>query len=652
MKLYIEPIRDAKEKVLDNPSAVQLSQEMTKRLLDIKNDFAEAQYVRDQAYEEFNDRDLVTTINDDLKAFNSNIPPAVDDDPNTSWRSNVVKPLTRSKAISIAANVTAAILYPNIIAENQNSELDRDAAMVMKDLADHSYENSKYEKMYTNAVIAAMYSPAVFIEDSFSNVFKTVKELNEKGYTEKEVMDEVFSGFQNHIVPCEDIFISNAYEPELQKQPFLIKRRIIDYTEAKLKYGNENNFSYVQPGIRTFYVEEHDSFYERYEESLRNRLVEEVTYYNRLADLEIVLVNGIPMYDDPNRPMQRQDKLYPFVHFGFEPFNARFFYSKSLVAKIAPEQHVIDVLYGLAIDASMLQTMPPGVLYGDDIDSAVVVPGKVSAVSENSKYESLDTKISNNFALTMIQAMEQSVEQNSAASLLGGSTPRGANTAFEVATIQENAMKVLGLFGKMVKVAVEDFGNLRIGSILQFLTVAQGLETVGDTSMLRFRQILIPERVVDGKKQARKIEFKLDKFNSEEEVKKRSYELLNKEKALDMSIAEVNPTIFRTLKYRIKVEADMLFSQSETVKKALNLEAYDRAINNPIIAQNPNALREVTRKFLLNNYVPGDEEKYLPQEQTVDPMQAMMAGGMQQTGDQTGMIQKLLNRQGANPTRL
>lgn len=647
MKLYIEPMLDAKKNIMDGVSAYSPSREIRERLAAVRYDYAEAQYIRDTAYEEFNDRDLVQQYNADSRAFNSYIPPD-DDDSNENWRANVVKPVTRAKAISIAANVTAAVLYPNVIAQNQNSELDRDAAMVMKDLVEFSLDNSKYEKSFVKAVISAMYSPAVFIEDNYAEVTRIAKILTDTGYKEEEMMDEVFSGFQNLIVPVYDMFIGNVYEPDLQKQPFLIKRKVIDYSEAKLKYGHLDDFKYVKPGYRAFYEDEQDLFYERYEEGLRNRLVEEVTYYNRLADLELVLVNGILVHGDPNRPMQRVDKKYPFSVFGFEPYNDQFFYYKSLVAKIAPEQSIIDVLYSLSIDSAMLQTMPPGIVIGnEEVDSAVVVPGKVTPFQEGTQYQALQTGANMNFAQSMLQAMEASIEQNSASNLLGGATPRGANTAFEVATIQENAMKVLGLFGKMVKFMVEDFGDLRIGSILQFMTVAEGLETLGETSQLRFREILVPDRMVDGTKKARKISFKNQTFESEEEMKRKSYELLSKEQSLDMSLAEVNPTLFRQLKYKTKVEADMLFSQSESVRKALNLEAYDRAISNPVIAQDPNAVKEVTRHFLLNNYVPGDEDKYLPKEQA-NPMMALA----QQAGGDTGMIEKVLNRQGANPTRV
>lgn len=643
MKLYIEPVYDQKKKVQDAASVYMPGRDVRDRMSQIRKDYAEAQYIRDRAYEEFNERSLVTVLNDDERAFNSYIP-APNEDVNQTWRANVVKPVTRAKAISIAANVTSAILYPNVIAQNKNSDMDRESAMVMKDLVEFSLSDSKYEQTFVNAVIAAMYSPIVFIEDAYAEVYRIVKEITEKGYTEREIIDSVFSGYQNLIVPCDSMYIGNPYEPQLQKQPFLIRQKFIDYTEAELKYGQLSDWKYVRPGVRVFYEDDQDTFYERYDEMLRNRLVEEVVYYNRLSDLEIVLVNGVMVHGDPERPIQRMDKMYPYVAFGFEPFNERFFYRKSLVNKIAPEQSIIDVLYGLAIDSAMLQTMPPAVTYGsEEIDSSVIVPGKVTPLREGSKFEAIGVGTNMNFALAMIQSMEGSIDQNSASSLLGGSTPKGVNTAFEVATIQENAMRVLGLFGKMIKFMVEEFGDLRIASIVQYMTVADGLETTGEISRLRFRDILIPDRMVDGKKMPRKISFVNNVYREEKEVEKRSYEILDKERTLEMSLAEVNPSLFTELQFKTKVEADLLFSQSETVKKALNLEAYDRAIANPIIQQDPTALKEVTRFFLLNNYVPGDEDKYLPQEQ-VSQEQAL-ANSMGAAKPESSMMNKVLQRQ-------
>ena len=50
------------------------------------------------------------------------------------------------------------------------------------------------------------------------------------------------------------------------------------------------------------------------------------------------------MSNDTERPIQRKDKKYPFAKSYYEMFNSRFFYGMPLVAKIKPDQDVIDRL--------------------------------------------------------------------------------------------------------------------------------------------------------------------------------------------------------------------------------------------------------------------------------------------------------------------
>ncbi len=65
----------------------------------------------------------------------------------------------------------------------------------------------------------------------------------------------------------------------------------------------------------------------------------------------------------------------------------------------------------------------------------------------------------------------------------------------------------------------------------------------------------------------------------------------------------VNPARFRELKYKIKVSVDQMEPKSKALEKALNLELYDRAIQNPLVDQD-----SITRDFLLDVYRPGESD--------------------------------------------
>ena len=597
-------------------------------------DYQTADSIRNRSWEEFNNRDLITYMNDNQRAFNSYVP-SPSDDPEQAWRANTVRPLTRNKCISVAAHVTAAVLFPNIVAQNLDDEEDRDAAIVMKDLMDFSWQDSEYEKTFVYAVISALFNPAVIIEDGYAEVMRKVKEMKEDGsYELKEMLDEVYSGFYNNLVPPDELYIGNMYEHDVQKQPFLIRRRVIEYSDARIKYGDVEAFNkYVKPGVKFLYSDEQQVFYEAYDDNLQERQVEEVIYYNRFSDLELRFINGV-LIDDPERPMQRADKLYPFAKTGFEPIDeGRFFYYKPLTDKIALDQGLVDVLYNLAIDATFLQTMPPAVLFGDEeINSSVVVPGKVTPLNEGSNFMPLNPGTNMNAALTMLQKMEQSADESSAGPLVSGNQPIGGTpTAFQISTMQQNAMRVMGLFGKMVKFLVEDFGKLRLNTSLQFLTVGEAQETMSGIAQLKFRSVMVPKDAEGGRKKSKKVEFSLDLPETKEMQEKESFGILKREQETEMEIARVNPHLFRQLKYKVRVEADMLFANSETVRKAMNLEAYDRLI------QNPHADTEaVTRDFLIGNYRPGEEEKYMKQTEQGPPI----AGGEQPGTGIAGMVLK------------
>ena len=169
------------------------------------------------------------------------------------------------------------------------------------------------------ATINALVEPASIVYTDYSETYRKVK--SEKGDDGKwhwtEVLDETLSGFQDAIVPVDELYIENFYEHDIQKQGWLIWRRVHNYSLMEAKYGHLPNFQYVKPGVQIIYDDANRLFYEVYDSSMRGEMCEEIIYWNRTNDLKIIMVNGVMLtaYDNPN---PRQDKLYPFTKFGYE----------------------------------------------------------------------------------------------------------------------------------------------------------------------------------------------------------------------------------------------------------------------------------------------------------------------------------------------
>ncbi len=615
--------RDKSGKITNQVSEFK-ADKLTKDLMAImQSDFAISSQIMTTPHKEFNNMTLIERQSILQKKFN-NWQEAQSDDPDLAWKSNAIRPVSRNKVISIAAHLTGSILYPLIAAQNDDQEEDKDAAKVMKMLVEWVNDNYDYAQTFVYSVIAALVNPASILHFEYCEVMRTIKEINEKGgWERKEVIDELMSGFVTSIVPLDELYIADIYEHNIQKQGWLFRIKAIPFDQAKKKYAGQKNINYVKPGLNVMFDETTDTFYEQYDENLRDRLVYEAIYYNRDEDLEIPFLNNIPI-GDPERPNPRQDKLYPFIKFGFEPIDeGKFFYYKSLVDKTLPDSDLIDVLYQMIIDGSFLQLMPPTAIYGDEtITSSVVTPGTITVLKPESKINKIDVGSNLSAGMNTLQMVEDSLSESSQDPRQAGQATKGSQTAFEVSRLEENARISLGLTGKMISFGVRDYGRLLVDSILQFMTVAE----VGEIAGLKYKSFLLPSKTGMQKTKKVILDGELPDMSSAENDLMESYKIMEEEGGPDgdKEIYRVNPEIFRRRKFLIRINPESIIQPSETVKKALNLEEYDRAIANPLANQ-----EEIYRDLLLGSYdaTKNDVDKYITKPQPMAPGAAQEATG-------------------------
>lgn len=617
------------DRISSEKSTYNPGKEVTDITQMVMNHFDVGYKIMNAPYNEFNGLNLLMRQEADQKKWN-NFRPDRDTDPDTSWKSNAIRPITRNKVISIAAHLTSRLLYPKVIAQNDQDEEDKDAAYVMELMIRWALEQSDYERTFLNAVIAALVNPAVIIHEEFQEVVRKVKEKLENGkYKTTEVLDELYSGFQQNLIPCNELYIGNIYENNIQKQPFLIRRKVMDFSEACGKYGGNKNFdTYVKAGIQIMMNAKNYEFYEEYDDELGDRLVEEITYYNRSLDLQLVFVNGV-LLDNPEECNPRLDKKYPFVKTGFEPIDeGKFFYYFSLVRKMSPDSEIIDRMYNMVIDGTFLELMPPMALFGDDtIDSSIVMPGMVTSFNTDTKLQPIRSGSNLTAGMNMLNKMEDSVSESSQAPRQMGQEGSGQKTAFEISQLEKNAKIGLGLAGRMIGFLVRDLGQLVVSDAIQYLTVGQVAElTTGDT-MLKYRKFLL--NGVDNE-EFNEAEIQLDndipEEMSEEEDIQNGFKIMDEEGGIDSkkAIFKVNPTIFRNLKYKTYITTEMIEEPSENVKRALNLEVYDRAIANP----NVNS-EAITKDLLLGSYPETKDrtDKYMRKPEDMEAMMMQQQAG-------------------------
>ncbi len=649
--MYTKLKTDVKGNVMEAKSSFNPSPEVRDATSLVLKDFIFGWNEQERGRREFNDRTLTQETDANQMAFNSYVPPK-SEDPDDSWRAQTVRPVTRNKLISIAAHVTASVLYPRITAQNDEDDDDQLVGEVMGDLVEWNIENSEYKKSFLIGVITALVDPAVIMEVKLTENFREIKEIQADGsWKKKKVLDEILSGFQFDVVSVKEILISNIFETNIQKQRFIIRNRYVDYEESKVAYGDKTNFKFVQPGVRCVFDTGTRGFYDVHDELLKGYLVNETIYYNRYLDLELVFLNGI-LVSDPDQPLKRKDKLYPFAKSGYEPLNnGKFFYYKSSANKLGSDQQIVDTLYNMILDGTFLSLMPPTALYGsEEVNTNVFVPGSVTAFRDpTTKMEAFGPRADIRAGMESIQMVERSMSESSQDNLRGGQSSGGERTAREVVLMEKNAQVALGLFGKMIAFLVEDVGRLMVGDILQHMTVAQLSEITGES---KYRKFTLHDKMMEGKKVNKKIELvdptKMPEIDSEDKYMEESYNLMNEEGGPESKtkIYKVNPALIRDYRYKISVNADDLTPKSKALEKALNLELYDRAIQNPTLDQ-----EAITRDFLVGIYKPGDTDKYMKKatpvpQQTGAPApdggaNPLTNGGIKQTGVNTSMLSQI-----------
>lgn len=564
---------------------------------------------------EFNDLSLVLRDQYDQMSFNTYQPnngEPWEGNPQAAWRSRAIRPVVRNKCMSIAAHATARLIFPKVFAFNENSDEQQDAARVMEDLMEWSGDISNYPYMALQRVVTAMASPASVGYTEYGEVTRLVKyEKGEDGkWIEKRIRDEAYPCFIDCVVPVDQLYIQNFYEPDIQKQGWLIWRKVYAYSEAQNKYnGVYENFKYVRPGIQTIYDDANRTFYYVYDPNMRQEDVEEIVYWNKNLDLKIILVNGI-MLTECDNPNPRQDKLYPFDKFGYELINNRFFYYKSLSFKLQHDADIVNTLYQMVIDGTYLAIFKPMVNVGGEIiASDVIVPGAVTTLSSpDADLRAINVGSDLKAGLETLSVVEKSINESSQEPLQQGDNSGSSETAYEISRLEQNANTVLGLFLQMIAKHVRDFGKLRLGDIVQYLTLPEVAEIEGNPELV-YKTFFLKGKPKTGEKN-KKIELtnNMPEKMTVDDYLNASFDLKAEEDDKAMTISKVNPGMLRSLQYMVVQSPDILNPRSEDLERAYDLEDFDRMVMHPEIFD-----PKETGKLLLGSSptTKKDVEKYL-----------------------------------------
>lgn len=554
------------------------------------------------------------------------------------WQLRARRPIISNRVIGIAAHATKRVIYPNVFAKNRNNEQDRVAQDIYRLLYKDVVEKTGYIYKFLDWIVGTLLEPYGVMETGYRVGKRTIKEWNATTgqYEEKEIIDSEYSGFFFEPIPAVNLMFANLFEPNLQLQPFIIKRRYISFTQAQDLFGQYPNFQHVQPGMKMAYIPDLN-LARNPELNVTDDYVEHLTYYNRFDDVKVDLIGGVPMQKADQTAIDRMDKQYPFSVIKHAPLGSgSSIIGQPLVSKLAGDELIYNTLTNSFINSQLIDLMPPTIVTGTKkFDQNIFRPGQ-AMFSENPdvRLQQITSTRDPRAGIAAIREMEASMNQSSQDPSRAGFSASKEMSAYEFAELNNNANIMMGLFGSYVSQGVKQLGELMMSDIGQFLTLPDMMARSDTDQIERYQSFFVTDSGKDYE-----IRFDHDYFvtNKAKSIEELSLDVMKKEGGLkkERNLIIANPQeiadIAKSNRVKIHIAPDVYQTKSEAVEKALQLEMFQQYLQVPGVDP-----RKVGEDFINGNLSSGNADRYMQQVQPQMPGMDMMGEQPPQQGPQLG----------------
>ena len=467
----------------------------------VLSDYIKGRNIMQKSYNYFNGRNLLDCIDDWTKRWNGYIPeasPLLD-----ATQSQIFLNFTRNAVISYLVKVALTLAKPKFVAVNKKLGIQSTKfAEFLKDANTYSLNAESGDSKFFNAALeTAVKGTCITYEGYMKQEQKMEVPVKWDAVTGKIITKTetriIYDDCYQKIHPIEDFFIGNPYQPDLQKQPFILTRTITTYNEAEGEFGHYPNFKYVHAGSYTLTAEATTFYRNTLATDLNQDQVEILRWYNRSKNRYIVLINGVLMYDGV---IPFKDGKYPYAKAIHEPFGNDFFWGASLVNKIMGEQDLKNMVFNMMIDKTQGSLLPFGLTsdLDDLIEDEVLAPNKIRKVGDINKWKFETLPGINSGEVQMLQIIDKELSDNTGGAIGAGSSssPRGGKLPVrQILLQQQESMQKLGFSTNYLEDYECERTKLRVAHILQFYSIPKLSRITGasakEMSELVYRDITL-----------------------------------------------------------------------------------------------------------------------------------------------------------------
>jgi hypothetical protein len=352
-------------------------------------DIIQGRLVINRSYNYFNNNSLYDVIDDWTMRWNGYTEPLGVLDETSS---NIFLNFTRNLIISYLSKVAMGNVDPKIIAVNKKTNiLNKKFADLLKDLNQYSLNEENGPARFLEAALECTIKGTSIVYEGYVKNNQKIKtpisfDAETGKFEFKEEDRTIFENCYQEIVALEDFYIANPYQPDIQKQPFVLWKRITTYDEAFAEYNHYKNWKFVKPGAYSILAEPTTFYRDRLQTELTQSQVEIIKYYNRRKNIHRVIVNGVILYDGP---IPFKHGKYPFAKYIFEPFANDFFWGAGAPFKFMGEQDLQNNLINMLTDKTYGSLQPYGLSsdLDDLIEDDTLAPNKIRKVGDVNKWK-------------------------------------------------------------------------------------------------------------------------------------------------------------------------------------------------------------------------------------------------------------------------
>lgn len=518
-----------------------------------------------------------------------NAAPEDENDPVKQYQSTI----SRDKSDVFIANLTGQLMYPDVIAQNPEQEIDMTVGRVGSSLLYWAYKQDGWPSE-NGEQKTARYVHKMVVEG-------TVHVL--------DIVDK--DGLTSELIPNEEIYVPNYWQPDIQRQQRVYRAKLnVLYDEAAQDFGDMDNWKYVAPQAMDFWYRDYPWAKDGFEGIIQQDRVSilyvwsvatpaqlkelkrqrKVASNTKRACFYNVLINNIPMFDVDNL-LAYKDGFYPISKGIFcKLAKAEFYWGNSMPNKIREDKKWVDAWKTLLRYKAKLGLLKPTLVIGGHLDEQIMLPSKMTDVEAGVEVQTVpgvaDGITSQDVQL--LQMAEGEIDRGTVSPNMSGQV--GDNQTARAAVIQAtNAEKMLDSFSREISYFMSSRSFPILMRLFQFLPKRS------------IKKIAVPEQTLDdGLQGTFEIMFKepateLDEMTAlEQSMALRQEMQQSRAEGKPKDIVHLPPSYLREMKFYLFSDAGSALLDKDALRQA----QFQRDLPTMLANSDIFDRREVSREYV------------------------------------------------------